>query len=339
MNVAISLVLVLAIVCLAYIGVELLSLSYIFGVILPYIAVAIFIVGFIYRIYKWAKSPVPFRIPTTCGQQKSLDFIKQNKIDNPTSKFGVFIRMACEVLFFRSLFRNTKAELTEEGNITYQWEKWLWLFALCFHWCFFLVIFRHMRFFTDPVPWVVTLWEKIDGVFWIDLQQLYLTGILLLVGITCLFLRRVLLPKVRYISLINDYFPVLLIMSIAVTGLLMRYLTMVDVTYIKQLAMGLVTFSPVIPGDISVMFYIHLTLVCILLIYFPMSKLMHAGGVFMSPTRNMANNNRMERHINPWNPDVELHTYEAYENEFRDKMRAVGLPLDKEEDDGTDPHH
>ena len=85
------------------------------------------------------------------------------------------------------------------------------------------------------------------------------------------------------------------------------------------------------PGEISVMFYIHLALVCVLLIYFPLSKLMHAGGIFFSPTRNMANNNRMVRHINPWNPTVKVHTYEEYEDEFREKMRAVGLPLDKDE--------
>ena len=72
-------------------------------------------------------------------------------------------------------------------------------------------------------------------------------------------------------------------------------------------------------------------MVCVLLIYFPLSKLMHAGGIFFSPTRNMANNNRMVRHENPWNPVVKVHTYEEYEDEFRDKMRAVGLPLDKEE--------
>jgi hypothetical protein len=57
---------------------------------------------------------------------------------------------------------------------------------------------------------------------------------------------------------------------------------------------------------------------------------MHLGGVFLSPTRNLANNNRAERHINPWNYDVKVHTYEEYEDEFREKMIKVGLPLDKE---------
>lgn len=332
-NAGIALAFVLAILAVAYVGIELLHLDFFFGAVLPYIAIAAFIVGFIYRIYKWAQSPVPFRIPTTAGQQKSLDFIKENKIDNPSSKGGVFVRMALEVLVFRSLFRNSKAEVTDEGNITYQWEKWLWLFALCFHWGFFLTVFRHLRFFTEPVPAFVSLWEKIDGVFWVNLQALYLTGILLLIGITGLFIRRIYLDKVRYISLVNDFFPLFLIMGIAITGLTMRYLTHADITAVKELAMGLVSFHPIVADGISMWFWAHLTLVCSLLIYFPASKLMHAGGIFMSPTRNMANNNRMVRHINPWNPEVEVHSYQEYEHEFHQKMKAVGLPLDYDYDE------
>ncbi len=331
MSILVGLLLVVAIIAITYIGVEVLGLSALFGIVLPYVAVACFIIGFIYRIVKWAKSPVPFRIPTTCGQQKSLDFIKQNKIENPSSKGWVVVRMILEVLTFRSLFRNTKAELTEDGNLAYQWEKWLWLFALMFHWGFFFVLVRHLRFITDPVPGFVQLWEKIDGVFWVNLQALYLTGFIMVAGLGLLLCRRLFLDKVRYISLLNDYFPLFLLLGIGCSGILMRYLTHVDVTRIKELAMGWVTFNPTVPGDISIMFYIHLALVCVLLIYFPLSKLMHAGGIFFSPTRNMANNNRMVRHENPWNPVVKVHTYEEYEDEFRDKMRAVGLPLDKDE--------
>ena len=44
----------------------------IFGVVIPYIAIGVFILGIVYRVIKWAMSPVPFRWPTTAGQQKSL---------------------------------------------------------------------------------------------------------------------------------------------------------------------------------------------------------------------------------------------------------------------------
>ena len=110
----------------------------------------------------------------------------------------------------------------------------------------------------------------------------------------------------------------------------MRYFYKVDLVAVKQLAIGLATFQPVLPLGIGPMFFIHIFLVSILFAYFPMSKLMHMGGVFLSPTRNMISNNRMVRHINPWNHDVEVHTYEQYEDEFREKMKKAGIPVEKE---------
>jgi nitrate reductase gamma subunit len=110
----------------------------------------------------------------------------------------------------------------------------------------------------------------------------------------------------------------------------MRYITRIDVVGIKELTMGWVTLHPTVPEGIGVMFYIHLFLVSTLLAYFPFSKLMHMGGVFLSPTRNLVNNSRVVRHINPWNPPVKYHTYEEYEDEFREKMKEAGLPVEKE---------
>jgi nitrate reductase gamma subunit len=121
-----------------------------------------------------------------------------------------------------------------------------------------------------------------------------------------------------------------LIFGIAFTGIMMRYITKIDVTAAKALTMGLVTFRPTIPDGISPIFYVHVFFVSILLAYFPFSKLMHLGGVFLSPTRNMTTNTREVRHVNPWNYPVKVHTYEEYEDEFREKMIAVGLPVDKQ---------
>ena len=69
---------------------------------------------------------------------------------------------------------------------------------------------------------------------------------------------------------------------------------------------------------------------CALIAYLPFSKLVHMGGVFLSPTRNLANNNRMKRHVNPWNAPVAVHTYQEWEDEFRDKLTACGLPLERQ---------
>jgi nitrate reductase gamma subunit len=128
----------------------------------------------------------------------------------------------------------------------------------------------------------------------------------------------------------TDYFPLFLIMGIAISGILMRHIYKVDVVGVKELAMGLVAFKPVVPEGIGFIFFVHLFFVSVLFAYFPFSKLMHLGGVFLSPTRAMANNTRMKRHVNPWDYEVKTHTYEEYEDEFRDVMRAAELPLEKE---------
>jgi nitrate reductase gamma subunit len=227
------------------------------------------------------------------------------------------------------LFRNTKCAIKEGTKISYEWEKWLWLFSLAFHWAFFTVLFRHLRFFTEPVPAAVQLVAKLDGFLQIGLPELRISGVVLLVAVTLLFLRRIWIPQIKYISLGSDYFPLFLIFGIAFTGILMRYFTKVDIVGVKEFTMSLVTFKPHITKGIGSIFYIHLFFVSVLLVYFPFSKLMHLGGIFMSPTRNLANNSRAKRHINPWNYPVKVHTYAAYEDEFREKMIEAGLPVEK----------
>jgi len=330
MNILFSFFAVLIIILAVIIGIETAQLEFLFGVIIPYAAIATFVLGIVYRILKWAKSPVPFRITTVTGQQKSLDWIKSSKLDSPHSTLGVIGRMALEILLFRSLFRNTKAQLKDGPALVYGSSKYLWLGALIFHWSFLVIVLRHFRYFTEPIPSFVIFLQNYDGLFQIGLPILFITNVMILAALSFLFLRRVIDPKLKYISLSSDYFPLFLIISIAVTGILMRYFTKVDILSIKELAIGLFSINPVIPQGIGIMFYIHLFLVSVLLAYFPFSKLLHMPGIFLSPTRNLANNNRMKRHINPWNKPVRIHTYEEYEDEFRDKMKAAGMPLEKE---------
>ncbi|PIE70120.1 MAG: menaquinol oxidoreductase [Deltaproteobacteria bacterium] len=329
-HVLVSLIAVVVLGGLAYAGGQASGLQFIFGVILPYMAVTIFVFGFTRKIIGWGRSAVPFAIPTTCGQQKSFSWINQAKVDNPSTKLGVVIRMVLEITVFRSLFRNTLMEVRDGGKLSYEWEKWLWIAALAFHYSFLVVLLRHMRFFFEPVPAVIKLLEALDGFLQIGLPGLFMSGFVLLGAALYLFVRRMIHPQVNYISLAADYFPLFLIMAIALTGIRMRYVTKVDIVAIKSLTMGLVTLNPTIPDGVSPLFFTHLFLVCVLLAYFPFSKLMHMGGVFMSPTRNMLANTREYRHVNPWNYPVKKHTYEEYEDDFREKMIEAGLPVEKE---------
>ena len=238
--------------------------------------------------------------------------------------------MALEVLFFRSLFRDLKTQLSDGPRLAYGEAKWLWLAGMAFHWSFLIVLIRHLRFFTEKVLVPIQMIEGLDSFLQVGAPLLYLTDLVLLAAVFYLFLRRIGIPQMRYLSLINDYFPLFLIFGIALTGVLMRYFTKTDIVSVKVLAMGLVSFKPAIPEGIGVLFYIHLFLLSALLAYFPMSKLVHTGGVFLSPTRNLANNNRMKRHVNPWNYPVHVHTYQEYEDDFREKMKGAGIPVEKE---------
>ena len=343
LSILVSSLAVMIVVLIPWIGVGALDLKTLFGVVIPYAALATFVVGIIVRVVDWGRSPVPYRIPTTAGQQWSFPWIKSNPIDNPKGTGGVVVRMIFEVLTFRSLFRNTRLEYAQVDGaprINYEWEKWLWVAALLFHYSFLVIFLRHFRFFMEPVPGFVVLLESLDGFMQMGaapfngfgLPGVYLTDMLLMAAVTWLLLRRILYSQIRYLSLPADYFPLFLILSLGFTGMLMRYLLRVDVTKVKELTIGLFTFSPVVPDGIGVIFYIHLFILCVLIAYFPFSKLMHAAGVFMSPTRNLANNSRFVRHVNPWNYPVKFHTYAEYEDEFRDAMIEAGLPVDKEAD-------
>ncbi len=295
--------------------------------VVPYSAGGIFLGGFCYRVLRWAWTPVPFRIPTTCGQEKSLPWIRANSVDNPSTGWGVLARMTLEVLAFRSLFRNNRARL-EKGRVVFGENKFLWLGAIAFHWSLLMILLRHLRLLVQPVPsWVLAL-QRMDGFFQVTTPDLYVSDVIVLAGLAYLLFRRLRDPLVRYISLFTDYFALYLLLGVAISGVLMRYFVRPDVTSVKQFALGLASFHPIIPQDLSAFVFVHVVLVSALAAYFPFSKLMHMGGVFLSPTRNLANNNRRQRHINPWNYPVKTHSYAEWEEEFRDKIKAAGLPLD-----------
>ena len=332
MKYAFSFLAVIALVLIAWLGSQIPGMQYLFGVAIPYLAIMIFLGGFVYRVVQWAKSPVPFSIPTTCGQGVSLDFIKQDKLDCPTKTSEVVARMFLEIFMFRSLFRNTKSELHEGPKITYESSKWLWIFALLFHYSFLVIIVRHMRLFLNPVPAWLQFLDFMDAgaALQVGAPLLYASDLVLVLGVVLLFSRRLINRQVRYISLANDYFPLFLLLGIGISGFWLRHLAKGDIASIKAMVLGLTHFAPVVPESISPLFYGHLFLVSVLLMYIPFSKLTHMAGVFLSPTRNLANNNRAVRHVNPWDYPVKVHPYDEYEDELREKMIRAGLPVERQ---------
>lgn len=230
--------------------------------LLAYLAAVIFIFGFLGKVIQYFKIPSPLKIPTTSA---------------PKTSMGVVVRLIPEILFFRSLLR---------GGTT---EKILWLGGWVFHVSFLLIVLRHLRFFTYPVPGFVMSFQEIG--IW--------AGLVFPVALLILIVRRFTNDRLATITLFADYFILLLIISIGLTGLLLKYYVRINLVDVKAFILGLLTFSPAQMPD-STMFMIHFSLILILLVYFPFSKLMHAWGVLISPTRAQVDNPREVRHVNPW---------------------------------------
>ena len=227
-----------------------------------YAAFLVLVLGVGRKIYIYAKTPAPLKIPTTPA---------------PTTQTGVVLRMFREVVFFESLFKST---------------KWTWVFGWVFHAALFAVLFRHLRYFQDPV-WAPVVW--VSPIF------KYL-AFAMIIGLLGLWARRILVDRVRYISAPSDHLMLLLLLLIGVSGTLMTFVAHTDVVAVKAFFRGLMTFDwsgvPNLPTDPVLL--VHLLLVALLMIVFPVSKLLHAPGVFFSPTRNQIDNPRERRHLADW---------------------------------------
>jgi nitrate reductase gamma subunit len=200
---------------------------------------------------------------------------------------------------------------------------------MAFHWSMLVILLRHLRFFTVPPLWVKRLAE-LDGFLEAGVPAFYVTTVAFVAAIAYLLVRRLVNPQVRYISLPEDYFLLILLLGIGLSGFWLRHVSKTDVAGVTELAAGLVSFRPALPRSVGPLFFGHLFLVCVLAAYIPFSKVVHLAGVLLSPTRNLANNSRAVRHVNPWDYPVKTHSYEAYEDEWREKMKAAGVPVDKE---------
>ncbi len=229
-----------------------------------YVATLVLAGGLFYRIRLYLRTPAPLKIPTTPA---------------PTTQSGVAFRLVREVVLFESLFKA---------------NKWIWIFGWIFHAALLLVLLRHLRYFTQPV------WD------WVALVQPFgiYAGFAMVAGLLGLWARRILVPRVRYISAPSDHLMLALLVAIGASGLGMKFVAHTDIVALKAFFLGLMRFelNPLPPDPLLL---IHIGLVAALMIIFPFSKLLHGVGLFFSPTRNQVDNPRERRHLAPWAAKLE----------------------------------
>lgn len=236
----------------------------IFFAILFYLATLVLVGGVAYKIYRYAKTPAPLKIPT---------------MPAPLTRSGVAYRLGREVVLFESLFKSS---------------KWTWIFGWMFHFSLLLVLLRHLRYFIHPV------WE------WVALIQPFgrYAAFTMIAGLLGLWARRILVDRVRYVTTPSDHLMLALLVGIGLSGASMSFVEHTDIISLKEFVLGLMAFDwQPLPEDPLLL--IHLSLVALLMLVFPLSKLLHAPGVFFSPTRNQADDSRSRRHLAPWAAQLE----------------------------------
>jgi nitrate reductase gamma subunit len=234
------------------------TLSVVYAVLF-YAATLLFVIGVGRKIVIYARTPAPLKIPTTPA---------------PLTKTGVAWRIAKEVTVFQSLFKS---------------NKWIWLFGWMFHVALFLVLARHLRYFTEPV------WT------WVALIQPFgkYAAFAMLAGLAGLWARRFLVDRVRYVTSPSDHLMLALLVAIGLSGLSIKYLSHTDIVEVKTFVLGLMYFNPQpLPADGPLL--LHLSLILVLMVVFPISKLLHAPGLFFMPSRNQVDNPREVRHTAGW---------------------------------------
>jgi nitrate reductase gamma subunit len=192
----------------------------------------------------------------------------------PITTSGVVLRLGREALVFESLFKANKP---------------LWVAAALFHAGLAIVLIRHGRYFSESVGLLSNLVQPLA----IPAALAMLAGLALLLG------RRLVIERIRYITQPSDILMLALLLGIGLSGMAMKMAAHTDIVAVKAFFTGLMGLDiRPLPGD--PVLAVHLALVAALMIVFPFSKLLHAPGLFFSPTRNQADNPREKRHLAPW---------------------------------------
>ncbi len=221
------------------------TLAFLFYYITPYIAVAVFVGGMAYRLYRWyQRKPVAGHL---------------SLYPRPHRRLGPFLEMLIETITLKMIFNAIKISGSALPITA----------GLALHAALFLTLLHHVPVFVSIPP--------VEGTAaWIAFGTLM--GIAFLAFLAYALGHRLGGPR-KYLSVPQDYLALLLLIGIAVTGLHIHLLHTLDYGELNRFFLGLATFrwQPV-PQSAGSSFIWHFALVQLLMVYFPFSKFTHMVG-------------------------------------------------------------
>ncbi len=221
------------------------------GEVLPYIASAVFVCALLWRLAGWVRVPVPFPLTLgPSGRRRGL---------------GRVVAVGREALLFDSLRRG-------DGR--------LWLWAWLLHISLVLIIVGHIAGIYYLTRQFTLVGLSAEASSRLSALSGTICGTGFLISLVVLFYRRIVIAEIRRLSCVADYFVLVLLLAIAVAGMYMRLGDdAIELAAVRAYAAGLLTLQPVpIPRHWALVS--HFTLVNILLLYLPFSKLIHMVGIF-----------------------------------------------------------
>lgn len=227
--------------------------EYILAYITPYIAVIVFFGGLAYQVYRWRqKKPVPAHL---------------SLFPRPESRLGRLVDTLVDMFTMKGIFRVNKP---------------LWVGGFIMHIGLLLLLLGHIRvvtdfyFLWDWLGWGEAELHTFSSVAGLTAGYLFLIPLFYLLG-------RRWSGSVKWLSTPEDYFVLVLLITVAVTGSHMRLVLDVDQHAMREFMQGLFRFSwKPIPESSGISFIWHFALVQLLMIYFPFGKLMHTIGSFFN---------------------------------------------------------
>ena len=227
--------------------------SYWVAGIMIYVAIAIFFLGMVYRVYQWLIAPK--------ARLKTGVFPKPDK---GVARWG---QVAVDSLIFPEALKT---------------DRTIWTFTILFHFALLGAFVGHLRLVREFTPLVNLLGPK--GMDQFALWSGGGMGVLLIVGLIYYLFRRLTSPY-KEISALEDYILLFLLILVVMMGDHMRFIGKIHAADYRIYFQSLLAFKPAFPKVLADSptkwaLVFHVLFANLLFIYFPFSKLVHVIATF-----------------------------------------------------------